>query len=569
MRMVDKFQRGVRREAGVVAILLGCCLSLSALASTASAAPLSPSSPLYSSGASIVDENPFVRAEYKGTITTTLVAPPVPESVEQRTRTATMSWQESVAGPVDEIEYTGVYGSRSIHWKLEKLEGKVVDNGIGPSGETLSCTGTFSPVRSDVGEGGIFVPAESPGHPASGGNPQTNAEYTVRPPGGLPAGLLLSAASGNISTCEGDFYDGTGPSTWGYVQALGPNEPAWSDTVDPTVSFPVGGSHTQPLNFEYTCAPPACGSESQYRGGVTTKYGTVSVKLESSITFSSPGFSSGSPTTHKHQPSRAREGKPPGPVTCPSGSKPTCGDKKLAQEHLKGLLPNLANQCAIAGLGSGLIVAGLAAPESGVAAVLAAAGPTGAEIFALSGPACAILNKQANDVANIIDDPPIGHLRELAWPAAAAAAAPQLAPCTPYTGPIASFCESLRGDATRYLSTLRAGQALDAALVLTVDRITGAAHAHNRSALRLQTRHAAVLRSRLKSAAAGQKGAGRAIAAVIGSQGLGMSLTAAQQQGGVNGALSGLRRRGISASKLAHLTGVRLAGSPGDVLAGL
>jgi hypothetical protein len=38
-----------------------------------------------------------------------------------------MSWQESVAGHVDEIEYTALYGSRSIHWKLEKLEGKVVD----------------------------------------------------------------------------------------------------------------------------------------------------------------------------------------------------------------------------------------------------------------------------------------------------------------------------------------------------------------------------------------------------------------------------------------------------------
>ena len=148
------------------------------------------------------------------------------------------------------------------------------------------------------------------------------------------------------------------------------------------------------------------------RGGVTTKYGTLSVKVESSITFSSPGLSSGSPKTVKHPSGGAPEGKPPGPVTCPGGSKPTCPDKKLAQEHLKGLLPNLANQCAIATLGSGLLVAGLAAPESGVAAVLAAAGPTGAEVFALSGPACAILIKQAYDDAKIIEDPPIGDLGE-------------------------------------------------------------------------------------------------------------------------------------------------------------
>ncbi len=385
----------------------------------------------------------------------------------------------------------------------------------------------------------------------------------------MPSGLLLSNASGNSSNCEGIYYEGTGPSAWGYVQALGSNEPAWSDAVQPSVSFPVGGSHTQPLNFSYTCSPPSCGAESRYAGGVSTKYGTVSVRVESSITFSSPGFSSGSPKTGKHPPLGASEGKPPGPVTCPGGSKPTCPDKKLAQEHLKGMLPNLANQCAIAGLGSGLLVAGLAAPESGVAAVLAAAGPTGAEVFALSGPACAILIKQAYDDAKIIEDPPIGHLRELAWPAGDAAAGAKLPPCTPYAGTIASFCSTLRVDAARYLVSLRAGQSVDAALLLTVDRITGASHAHNRGALRLQSAHAAVLRSRLRSAVAHQRAAGQAIAALIGSQGLGMSLTSTQQQGGVNRALGGLSRIGIAPTRLTHLTGIRLTVAASDVLAGL
>jgi hypothetical protein len=69
MRTVDKCQRWHRCEAGVLTTLLACCLSLSAFTTPALSAPLSPSSPLYSSGASIVDENPDVRAEYKGTIT--------------------------------------------------------------------------------------------------------------------------------------------------------------------------------------------------------------------------------------------------------------------------------------------------------------------------------------------------------------------------------------------------------------------------------------------------------------------------------------------------------------------
>jgi hypothetical protein len=48
-----------------------------------------------------------------------------------------------------------------------------------------------------------------------------------------------------------------------------------------------------------------------------------------------------------------------------------------------------------------------------------------------------------------------------------------------------------------------------------------------------------------------------------------MKLTAAQQQGGVTRALSGLRRRGISASRLAHLTGSGLTAAPSDLLAEL
>jgi hypothetical protein len=396
----------------------------------------------------------------------------------------------------------------------------------------------------------------------------------VRPPYGLPAQLVSSTgpASGADINCDTEHWDSTiGDTAWEDA-VLFAEEPAvgaaWSDTVRPSVEFPNGGGHTQSLPFSFVCAPPKCATGSEYKGGVTTKFGSVTVTVASSITFSSPGLSSGSPRAGKTTP-RSPEGKPPAPVTCPPGSKPTCPDKKLAQEDLKGLLANLANQCAIAALGSGLLVTGLAAPESGVAVVLAAAGPTGAEVFALSGPACAILIKRAYDDAKIIEDPPIGALDTLAWPGRAAAEATRLPSCAAYTGAIAGFCASLRDDADRYLRALGGGQAIAGALVLTVDRVTGAAKAHNRSALRRQSAHASLLRKRLRSATAAQRAAGRAIAALIGSQGLTMKLTAAQQQGGVTRALSGLRRRGISSSRLAHLTGTGVVAAASDLLADL
>jgi hypothetical protein len=70
--------------------VLGCCLCLTALGALAPWAawgsPLPKSSPLYGPGPSIVDGNPDVRAEYKGTITTTasdVLAGPEPRLATQ------------------------------------------------------------------------------------------------------------------------------------------------------------------------------------------------------------------------------------------------------------------------------------------------------------------------------------------------------------------------------------------------------------------------------------------------------------------------------------------------------
>jgi hypothetical protein len=551
--MRDRF--GGRRRP--TAASLGASLFLAlAIAPLVAASPLTHGGRHGAGGRAILSSSTEVVVEYKGTITENFESPPPGSSLSSDYRKAELAWDETAAGPVDQIE------AGAIHWHVSSLTGAVTDKQTEADGNPLSCEGRFSPTSTDAGERGLS-------------GPTTGGGYSVRPPYGLPAQLVSSTgpSSGPDTLCDTERWNTTvGDTAWEDAVDFAAGEPgvaaAWSDTVRPVVDFPAGGGHTQSLPFHSVCAPPSCGTGSEYKGGVTTKFGTATVTIASSITFSSPGLSSGSPKAGKTTPG-PREGRPPGPVSCPSGSKPTCPDKKLAQEDLKGLLPNLANQCAIAALGSGLLVTGLAAPESGVAVVLAAAGPTGAEVFALSGPACAILIKRAYDDAKIIEDPPIGALNTLAWPERAAASAIPLPPCTAYVGAIAGFCASLRGDAGRYLTALGAGQAVASALALTVDRVTGAAKAHNRSALRRQSAHASLLRRRLRTAAAGQRATARAIAALIGSQGLTMKLDTAQQQGGVTRALSGLRKRGISAARLTHLTGVRLTAAPSDLLAGL
>ncbi|HWF31640.1 MAG TPA: hypothetical protein VG188_03685 [Solirubrobacteraceae bacterium] len=549
--MQHRFGRG----RGPAAALLIASLFLSlAFSSLAPASPLRHDGRYRGAGPATLSRSTDVVAEYKGTITENFESPPPKTSLSSDVRKAELSWDETVAGPLTQIQ------SGAIHWHVNSLTGAVTDKQTEADGKPLGCEGRFSPTSTDGGERGVYGP------------PLGSGGYSVRPPYGLPAQLVSSTgpASGADTNCDTEHWDATiGDTAWEDAVLFAPEEPAvgaaWSDTVRPSVEFPSGGGHTQSLPFSFVCAPPNCGTGSEYKDGVTRKFGSVTVTVASSITFSSPGLSSGSPKAGKTAP-RSPEGKPPAPVTCPPGSKPTCPDKKLAQEDLKGLLANLANQCAIAALGSGLLVTGLAAPESGVAVVLAAAGPTGAEVFALSGPACAILIKRAYDDAKIIEDPPVGALNTLAWPQRAAAAASPLPPCTPYAGASAGFCKTLRRDAARYLAALGAGQALEGALVPTVDRITGATRARNRSALRRQSTHAAILRRRLRSASAKQRTAGRAIAALIGSQGLTMKLTATQQQVGVTRALSGLHRRGISASRLTQLTGIRLTAAPSDLL---
>jgi hypothetical protein len=108
---------------------------------------------------------------------------------------------------------------------------------------------------------------------------------------------------------------------------------------------------------------------------------------------------------------------------------------------------------------------------------LAAAGPTGAEIFALATPVCVSLVKRIYDDSKIIEDPPAGGLGKLARPVRPRGPAAKLPTCRSYRAKIRRFCESLRADGLRYAAAIRTAEAVDAALLTTVDRVTGAYNA--------------------------------------------------------------------------------------------
>jgi len=88
------------------------------------------------------------------------------------------------------------------------------------------------------------------------------------------------------------------------------------------------------------------------------------------------------------------------------------------------------------------------------------------------------------DDGKIIEDPPTRRFSELARPLPSRLSASRFPPCTPYAAAVLGYCETLRADASRYLAAIQRTVAVDAALVATVNRVSGAARAHRAGALR-------------------------------------------------------------------------------------
>ncbi len=344
------------------------------------AEPLSPTDPLYSPSAPLVDENPYVSAEYSGTLTQASSITTVPT----HSANAKLSWSTKVSGPVDQIEYPAIYGESAIHWEVSELAGTVTvtDEQAKPQ----SCTGSFSATSKDGGTRGIELPLDEPGFPAGGGNPTTNPDYRVQPPQGIPL-VLLASSAGTSGEC--------GTSAWNSSQAwfgAALAQPGWEGGAGPVVYFPPGAPFTHQIDPPaYECA---CGA------GQTFK-----VTLTSTLKFTSPVLPGGSAPTGGPSsgtgPSRGPgPGAPAPPLQCGPGSKVSCESKKAAQEDIRRELHPATFECELAAVGVAGIVAALAAPEVSAAAFLAAEGVVGGEVGALAGTTCGV-PKQARHAGRL------------------------------------------------------------------------------------------------------------------------------------------------------------------------
>ena len=391
-RPTEGSRRTVRSTLAAVLALV----AMAALPAASPAEPLSPTDPLYSPSAPLVDENPYVSAEYSGTLTQASSITTVPT----HSVSAKLSWNTKVSGPIDQIEYPAIYRENAIHWEVSELAGTVTvtDEQAKPQ----SCTGNFSATSKDGGTGGVELPLDEPGFPAGGGDPATNPDYRVQPPQGIPL-VLLASSAGSSGDCGTIAWHSS--EAW-FGAALA--QPGWEGAAGPIVYFPPGAPFTHQIDPPtYECA---CGS------GQTFK-----VTLTSTLKFTSPVLPGGSaptggPSSGTGPGTGAGPGAPGPPLKCGPGSKVSCESKKAAQEDIRRELHPATFECELAAVGVAGIVAALAAPEVSAAAFLAAEGVVGGEVGALAGTTCGVLLKRIYDDAKTVEDPPAGQLGKLAEP---------------------------------------------------------------------------------------------------------------------------------------------------------
>ena len=282
---------GSRRTVRATLAAVLALVAMAALPAASPAEPLSPTDPLYSPSAPLVDENPYVSAEYSGTLTQASSITTVPT----HSVSAKLSWNTKVSGPIDQIEYPAIYRENAIHWEVSELAGTVTvtDEQAKPQ----SCTGNFSATSKDGGTGGVELPLDEPGFPAGGGDPATNPDYRVQPPQGIPL-VLLASSAGSSGDCGTIAWHSS--EAW-FGAALA--QPGWEGAAGPIVYFPPGAPFTHQIDPPtYECA---CGS------GQTFK-----VTLTSTLKFTSPVLPGGSAPTGgpssgtgpRREPGRGRRG---------------------------------------------------------------------------------------------------------------------------------------------------------------------------------------------------------------------------------------------------------------------
>jgi hypothetical protein len=509
------------------------------------AEPIPPSDPRYIPSAPLYDENPVVTAEYTGKVTQEKT---FAGGGNSDVLTAELKWKTKVTGPVDQIEYSSGFGPQ-IHWQLEELSGEVTDEekiGSNP----FSCKGVFSPMTSDGGAYGVELPLDEPGFPATGGNPETNPDYSVIPPSGMPLFRLASAVSetpsGGDSKCSVNFWNDD--SVWGGPGAS-QNASAWHDVRYPTVYFPVGTKQTKTLGF--TC--------SEITKCPVEKGNTFSVTLNSSITFtSSEAPASGGPIARVTPPSPLEFGPPLAFDWLPL-------DKRNARADLEPALENARNYCTpyalgLLGFGTGVLLAG--APTISSALVV-----SGSLTASAAEPFCvATLKRVAKDVKRY-RDPPDLNFHAVAHPGGTGP--PALPSCRRWRGATLSFCKRLLAEETRWVGAAQEVAAIEEALATTTNRESAALAAKDSAGIALQSAAGVALEARLTAALAAKNAAGKEMAATLRRAGIRFRLSRAQSKLTIKAVERALTKLGASTADLKSLAGRALKPGAADLLAAL
>jgi hypothetical protein len=477
------------------------------------------------------------------------------------TKKIKLSWSEHFDGQYWVLSSDG--GSFSCSGTGEYAEGAC---GGSANRQLSSCAGTLSlggggaaafrqaqvEHGGQAGVGGFgtepFISHEDPGNAVHSGSvwyvslaPPVRSTVIVR--GSAYEELLHSSDTEAGSPCASSLSERTLDAGWTvpvgqWATGLGGAECHYEggEVVIDWVSFPAGSSHT---------ATDDC-SGSGTEGTITGK-----ATLQQSITFSSPGFGSGSPG-----------GGTPHPAY---GPEFRLAKREAFRDMREEAIANAAHYClpaagALGLAGAGVLTLGLG-PAGGI---LAAAGSVTASTLS---PFCtATVTRLVKDYKGY-KDPPLWSIDVLARPAAVAASA--LPACAPYAEPIASFCNGLRAADAGLLAAAQRIAAIATAVEQTISREHAAHSAGNARAIAVQDANLRTLKRERAGANAAERSAGVSVARVLKGAGVGFRITRTQSAGVIALAERDARRQGITPANLRTVNRAALKPAAANLLADL
>jgi hypothetical protein len=270
--------------------------------------------------------------------------------------------------------------------------------------------------------------------------------------------------------------------------------------------------------------------------------------LKTDVSFNSPGSpgSRGSPGTERTLTPIKQDAKK---------------DFAKAWDDAKGPCSQLAMSLGV--LATGAVWLGTSATVPGGLPAGGAIVATGQVMAGASSALCGPKLKRLLDDYRVFNDPPDPNFTRLAG--VARTQAPKVTACKRLAGKVLAFCQQLTPLVGSLIRAADHAAAVDGALVTTVNRASGAKHAHNGAAFAMQLAHAGQLERSFSQALGAEASIGRKIARLLPSG----ALTPAQ----VRATTSYLKRRlagtGISVRAVGRIDPAASIAAPEDPIARL